>query len=274
MKLNINGKLIEIEDSVLTKALEDKKESIDITSDLIINTVKEDAELRANLTTGRDKTEHEIGRKELLKGLGLEEVNGAHKSTDSSIKAIQVFLKGNIDKAIKEANIEPGEKVTQLTKDLDAMRVNALAYETNITQLKSDNVADKNNFKKQTVLRSLIPDNVIDTELAMMALDSRVKIGFDDNGSMFGIGANGEPLKDSLMSNLPIEKVVTDFFTGMPALLKTPKGGAGGGDSSSGGAKQTTSEFIDEMREKKIYLNSTEFNTIKNERLESGALAV
>ena len=45
MKLNINGNIIEVEDSILTTAIEAKTESIEIKSALVIRTAEDETTL-------------------------------------------------------------------------------------------------------------------------------------------------------------------------------------------------------------------------------------
>ena len=90
MKLNINGREIEVADEELSKAIEEKKESLEIKSDLSIRTAEEETTFVENLKTGSNTAAYEIGRKNVLKGLGIE-VEGQHKSDEAAINAVNVY---------------------------------------------------------------------------------------------------------------------------------------------------------------------------------------
>ncbi len=273
MKLNINGKIIEVDNEALSKALEENKESIEVKSDLVVRTSEEDSQYRDNLKEEAVKPAYEIARKEILKEVGISK-EGAHKSSDSAAKAIHAFAKEAATKAVEEAGANPDKRVTELTNDLDVLKGKLTEKDTEYQTLQSKFDSEVQGFKKTSTVMPLISSKVTDPDLAMMAFNSKVKVGFDESGQMYGIGADGQPLKDDLRNNLPIEKVVNNFLDTIPALLKKPEGGAGGGDSHAGGAKQTLNEFIDEMKEKKIVPNSPEFNQEKNSRLETGSLEI
>ena len=116
MKININGNTVEIEDEVITKAIEEKTESIDIKSDtLVIRSTADEATFSENKRTEGIAVGAEIGRKEVIKGLGIEG-EGLHKSDEVSIKAIQDFSSGLVTKALEDAKIEPNAKIEEKDK--------------------------------------------------------------------------------------------------------------------------------------------------------------
>ena len=104
MKLNINGNIIEVEDSILTTAIEAKTESIEIKSALVIRTAEDETTFAANTRTEGIAVGAEVGRKEVLKGFGLEG-EGLHKNESSTIEAIKTFNTGLVDKALIDAKI-------------------------------------------------------------------------------------------------------------------------------------------------------------------------
>ena len=109
MKININGNLVEVSDDILHKAIEDKLDSIDITSeDLVIRTTEQQTLFETNLKKEVGDHKVEIGRKEVLAGLGIDyEGKGFHKDLNKSIEAINTFVGLSTTKALEDAKLAP-----------------------------------------------------------------------------------------------------------------------------------------------------------------------
>lgn len=274
MKLNINGQVIEVEDENLFKALEEKKESFEIKSeDLVLRTKDEDTTFSDNLRKEGIATGAEIGRKEVIKGIGIEG-EGLHKSDESAIEAINTFMTTRVTTALADAGKEPDKKIVELEGDILKLRETISTKDGELEKVNGDFTSFKKTETIKSKLSSLIPDNTVipkDKMLTLMSLD--IKADIDDNGNVFGVGANGEPIKDANRSLLPIKEVVSNFFSNNPDYLTGSTGGANGGDSTgSGGGKQTALEFHEEMMKAGNTPGSTVYQTEMTERVKAGTL--
>lgn len=276
MKLNINGKEIEVSDEELSKALEEKKESFELNSDFILRTSQEEDSFKENLRREGISTGAEIGRKEVIKGLGIDG-EGLHKSDESAINAIKSFNESNISNALKEANVEPDKKVAELQKDLSTLQKTIATQQSTIEEKESMFT----NFKKQTKTESEfinhIPENIaLPRQDVVTLMKANIKLDVDENGSIFGVGADGQPMKDSLLNTLPVKEVIGNFFNSNPHLLKGAQGGAGGGAGDSGGTggKQSLEAFTKEMNEAGHSINGPEFVAEMQVRMKAGLLDI
>lgn len=275
MKLNINGKFIEVSDEDLTKALEEKKESFDLTTDFIVRTTDENEKFVENTKKDGLTFGAEIGRKEILKKMGIES-EGAHRSDDSALASINALMKGNVDKALTDAKIEPNKKVDEMTKDLTTLRG---TIET-LTSDRNNAISSLNMFEKKQTIKSEIFDNLPENlafskKRIMGIINDELKFDTTESGFVFGIGVDGQPLKNpTTLEFLPIKDVMGGFFNENTDLLTKASGGAGGGDSSNAGGKQTIDEFIKEQGDAGVSPNSPKFTETMNERIKAGTLDV
>jgi len=146
MKLDINGKTFEVTDEILSKAIEDKTESIKIESDLIMRTPDEENTFVANTKKSGDSASFEIARKGVLKGLGID-VDGQHKSDESALTAINSFVQNKVEKALTDAKIEPDKQVLELKADKEGLIKNMGILQGQFDTFKTD--TKKNTAKPQ-----------------------------------------------------------------------------------------------------------------------------
>lgn len=274
IKINIAGKAFEIETETLTKAIEEKKEAIDLEGDYIIRTTEEEETFKTNLVSSGSKEAYEIARKNVLKNMGIE-VNGAHKSDESTLAAITSFMDVKVQDKLKESGKEPDEKVKALENDLALLK-------GTISTLQGEKEAitnDYTTFKKSSTIHStfskLIPENsIIPNDDMLTLLSTKIKADIDENGNVFAIGADGQPIKNNTTLQLkPLKEVVEGFFNENPQYLKGSTGGNGGGDSGGdSGTKQTIEQFMEEMQGKNISLNSPPFVNEMQKRIKEGKL--
>ena len=125
MKLNINGKQLEINSDELKSALESEEQSFEIQSDFVLRSKDEEETYTTNLRKEGTAIGAEIGRKELLKSLGIEG-EGLHKSDEKSLDSINSFISDKVNTELESANIEPNKKVEELSKDLETLRSSLL----------------------------------------------------------------------------------------------------------------------------------------------------
>jgi len=161
MKININGKVVEVDNATITEALEKKQEEIIITDvPYVIRTTDEDKQFQENLKKETMKSGTEIGRKEILKGLGIEK-DGIHKSDESTITALQEWSSGLVASKLEEAKIEPNKKVDELNKDLETLKGTIKTVQQEKEQVLNEYTTFKKSNIINTTLSSVIPDNIV-----------------------------------------------------------------------------------------------------------------
>lgn len=276
MKLNISGKSVEVADEDLKKAIEEKKETFDIKVDsLVVRTTDEDSAYKENVRKEAIATGAEIGRKNLIKSLGIEG-DGLHKSDETAIEAINKLMNGKVDSALKDAGKDPDKKLQEKEKDIETLRSTIAGLQSKNTELEGSFKSYKKSNIINQAMSSLIPDNVVIPKEDMLQLISgKIKAEVDDNGNIIAIGDDGQPVKDKTTLNpVPLKNVVADFFGKNPQYLKGSSGGGGGGDSKTDEGKQDLESFTKEMNEKNIRTNSAEFTAEMQVRLKAGTLKV
>ena len=163
MQLNINGNSVDIDLDAFNKAVEDNQDSFEIKSDDLVIRSTENQELyETNLKKEVGDYKVEIGRKEVLNGLGIEnEGKGYHKSIDKSLEAINNFVSTSTKSALEEAGKAPDGKIKELTADLETLRGNLSAKDLEIEAAKGEFNTYKKNQTISNVLSSNIPENTI-----------------------------------------------------------------------------------------------------------------
>lgn len=274
MKFNINGNEVEVDNEALSKAIEEKTETFELKmEDFSVKSKIDETKFNDNLKQEAQTAGIEIGRKNTLKGLGIE-VDGAHKDDTKTLAALNGFIDTRVASELEGAKIEPDKKVEELQKDKEQLVANITDVQGRFDLFKKESELKDQNQKRINTLSSLIPDNTLNTrEDTLTIMNAKLNTGFNENGVMFGVGEDGEPMKNpSNRELLPMSEVVTKFFDNNQSLLKGAKGGANGADSSGGGSKQTLVEFVEEMGKNNIPPNSPEFNATMTERQKSGLL--
>ena len=276
MKFNINGKEVEVPDAELTTALEAKQESFTMKMEgITLRDADEEITNKTNIENNIKSVGFEIGRKDLLKGLGIE-IEGAHKTNDSALAAINSFSEGKVSAALTDAKIEPDAKVAELMKDKEALQSTNLDWQTKYTSLeKAGVIKDQNQTKLDTFAKNVPKNSINSPEHTVTIMNSMIKTEFSDSGVMFGIGEDGQPMKDQNQNLLTMDKVIVNFFEKNNSLLTKASGGAGGGDSGGGaGGKQTLEDFTADMTKEGHSVNGPEFIKIMVERQKAGTLEV
>lgn len=275
MKFNINGKEIEVSNDDLKSALETERESLELKADFVIRTKEEDETYKNNLTESAQSVGIEIGRKNILKGLEIS-VDGAHKDDAKALEVVNSFINSKVENSLKEANINPDKKVTELSKDIEMLRNNLESK-----QGEYDNLFNEfNGYKKNQVINGTLKSILSEKETLLPAedmitlLSTKIKVDVNEQGQPFALGHDGLPFKNpTTLEQLPLKEVINTFFNDNPQYLKGVSGGAGGNDSkANAGNVQSVEDFITEMRDKNIYVNSPEFNAEKSKRVEAGVL--
>lgn len=279
MKLNINGNLVEVSDDILSKAIEAKTESIDVKTDgLVIRTKEEQETFETNLRTEVGNHKVEIGRKEVLSGLGIEiDGKGLHKTLDKSLEAIKGFVTTSTQTALTEAGKAPDGKIVELTKDLETLRGNLVAKDEELESSKGDFVKYKNQATVNSSLTSELGKfkDINNSSNSLLIFNSKVKTGLDENGIVRGYDAQGIVMKDANLNPLGIDSVVSQYYDNNPDSLVKTSGGAGGGDSSNTGGSATDWEaFVKRQTEAGNSPASDEFREAQARDVKSGALVL
>ena len=276
MKLDINGKIIELDKETVQKALEDENPVIELKKeDLIIRSKDEDSVFSENLRKEGIATGAEIGRKEVIKGIGIEG-EGLHKSDESAISAIKTWHESSVSTALKDAGQEPDKKLAEKDKDIRTLQTTVADLQEQKQSLESNFATYKKDITIQSTLSSLIPENAILPKNDMLKLmKDGLTLDIDENGHVYGIGSDGQPMKDpTTLALKPVKDVIKGYFDQNPQYLKKSDGGAGGGDSGGASGKQSMAEFITEMKEAGHTVNGAEFNNIMGERIKAGTLDI
>lgn len=254
MKFKVGDQEFEIKDSDLQKGLEDKVASMVLASDVIVRTKDQDNRFVENMKKDARIEGVEIAVKKTREELGLE-------FTGKSIKDLTAALS---EKAVKDAGLNPDEKVIKIGKKLsekeEALRValeRATEAEVRVKELNSSHKIEK-------ALDSFIPKNtLLPIEDIKTILKSRIAIRENEEGTLEALDQNGKVIMNQTTADsLPVKEVIEGFFRDNTHYLKDVEGGAGGKDSGSGaGGKQTVEEFIKSMGEKGIAINSPEYDS-------------
>ena len=187
MKVKIGDKTFEIDDEKILAEEGKLQEEITIESDgLVMRTKEEDDSFRENAKTEGMTAGTEIGRKEVLKGIGIE-VNGQHKSDASAIDAIKAWNSGIVDEKLKDADKEPDAKIMELEKDKGILQNRITELETQNTEI----TGKFDTFKKQQSIDAAIlgsmPDNLaIPKEGMLTIIKQKQNFDVDENGQVFG----------------------------------------------------------------------------------------
>lgn len=275
MQLNINGNTVDLDLEAFNKAIEDKAESFEIKSDdLVIRSTENQNLYEDNLKKEVGDYKVEIGRKEVLNALGLEtEGKGLHKNLDKSVSAINEFIGLSTKTALEEAGKAPDGKIKELTTDLETLRGNLLAKDSEIETAKGEFNTYKKNQTISNVLMNNIPENTILPKSDIMTIvKSQINLDIDDNGNSFGLGTDGQPIKDADRSVIGGENIVKSFFNNNPQYLKPVSGGAGGGDSTGEGGKIKFDDFVKQQAQAGNSPASAEFKAEASRLQSTGIL--
>jgi len=274
MKLNINGKQLEINSDELKSALESEEQSFEIQSDFVLRSKEEEETYTTNLRKEGTTIGAEIGRKELLKSLGIEG-EGLHKSDEKSLDSINSFIADKVNAELEGANIEPNKKVEELSKDLETLRSSLLEKDSLMKTVSDEFLNYKKNQTITSKVSDLIPENTVIPKKSIMKLMlDDIKLDVNENNAIYGLGEDGQPLKDEHLNLLGADKIISNYFDANPHYLKSPNGGAGGKDSGSGSSRQSLESFTKEMTDAGHSPNSESFNQIMTNRIKSGTLDV
>ena len=276
MKLNINGNTVDLDIEAFNKALEDKQESFDIKSeDLVIRSSESQALYEDNLKKEVGTHQHEISRKEILKGLGIDiEGKGVHNTLDKSLGAINEFIGDSTKNALAEAGEAPDGKIKELTTDLETLRSSLAAKDSEIESKTNEFLTFKNEISITNSLSKALStfDDINEPEDQALIFKTKQKIALDENGIPRGLNLDGTIMKDSNLNPLDLKQVATAYYDKNPQYLKPVSGGAGGSDSNGEGGKIKFDEFVKQQHQLGNTPASVEFKAEAARLNKEGAL--
>ncbi len=276
MKLNINGVIVEVDITNLSKAIEDKKESFDIKlDDIVLRTKDKQEAYENNIRSESQVVGEELGRKGVFKSLEIDiEGTGAYKTDDKSADALKKWSGDALAAGIKDAGVDPDKKLVAANEDIMALKESLLVANGSVKDWETKH----NTHVKQSGIRKDIVQSLANETLAFPTEDVvdlillRNKFDQDENGNTFQVGNDGNPMKDTDRNVLPLSSSMTTFFDANPTYRKGADGGAGGSDSGKGDKLQTFAQFGDEMTEKGHNLNGEVYRQEMADRQEAGTL--
>ncbi len=266
MKVVIAGKTIEIDDATLSKALEEKQDTISVDSDFVIRTPQENEDFVSNLKDQQIKIGKEIGIKDFKKHIGIE-VEG--KDYDKVAEAYK-------NKILSESNISLDDKEKQWKKDKQTLVSSNQDLASKLQQKEAELVSIDKRYKIAGMIRNNIPKNLAFPEDDMtLILTNRFDFDIQDDGKFVAKDkATGTILQDSATLNpTPIDKVLGGFFEQNQMYLKGVEGGAEGTDSNSSG-KTSIETYTKTLNEAGHATNSETFNAEMKKAIDAGTVSI
>lgn len=214
-----------------------------------------------NLKTTFQKQGADFQIKEMKEKLGL----------DFEGKTLDKFSEAFKSKVLKEASIEPDQKVKELNSDIEKLRANLLEKDTQIQNIETS-------YKKKETQRSikdqLLSKINIETSIpkddVLLILQSKYEIDLENDSLVFK--QNGEVVKNkTTLSPLGADEVMSQF---LPTYAKEATGGKGKGDDTGKFKAGTLEAFTSEMNQKGIKTGSQEFNKEMSKRISDKTLSV
>jgi hypothetical protein len=270
MKININGTEIEVQDDIVSQAIE-KKEAVKISNDKIMLFTSDDYNTRIE---NLKKDEYKKGRKEGVeiewketkRKLGIE-IEG--KNGDEILDAFRL-------KVLADAKVEPNQKIKDLEADKIKLQQNLTKLETEKTELSNQFAQKEKEGKINSLIFSSIPEKAVSETLTRNDIASV----FKGNGYQVDIvdekevvKANGEILKHgTTLEPLKLSDVMSKFVTEKGFLKQD--GGRGEGDKTKDGTPGTLEAFEKEMKEKNITMGSEAYAKEMGERIKNKTLKI
>lgn len=264
MKILIEGRELSVDDEVIAKAIEEKKDVTIENSEFVIRTKTEEDSFVNNIKAESKTVGIEMAVKEARNTLGLD-FQG--KTIDNLIEAVKA-------KTLTDAKIEPEAKVKELMKDVDTLKGTISTLTGEKEQIQSQFHSFKSDSVINTTLASIIPENsTLPKEDMILLLKSKMKFQVNDKNAIEILGQDGQVMKDkTTLDPMDVNVVVKSFFDDNPIYVKGTGGGAGGEDSSGAGGKKTVEQFIEEKAKLGVSHTSPAFQTELQELMKQGLI--
>lgn len=253
----------------------DEKVKVDLNEDLVIKTKAENETFVNNLKSESKLAGEEIAVK-TLKQANPDTLTFEGKSVEKLFNHLNTTLETAtttaVDKALKEAKIEPNQKIDGLNKDLDQLRNNLANKTTEFESLvQSNRVKDQTHDINTSILNKFSNEGTISKGDRLLIFNSRFTPKKNEDG-LTVFHKDGQVMKNNTtMSPLTIEEVMPDFDK---AFAKPNTGGGGGGDDTGGGKAGSFDAFEKEMEKAGKKTGSVEFNEEMSKRIHDKTLTI
>jgi len=266
MKFKINGKVVEIDNETITKAIEDEKEEVSIKNDdLSIRSKDEETKFIENLKKETGKASLEMAIKETRNDL---ELDFQGKTMENLIEALKAKHKTEFSKA-------PTEQLSQLESDLAQLKEKNKQLQSDYDTSTGEFDTYKKGLKRRSEIEKNLPDNMILPKEDMLSLiDNKIKTSVDENGRVVVMDDDGNVKKDDNLEPIQLSKAFEEFFTTNKQYIKAPEGGRGGGDSSTEINSKSIEAFDKRMDTKGVKRNSVDYNKELSAAQKDGSLVV
>jgi len=268
-QIEIGGNTIEVDNSVLTEAVEKGTAKID--TDLVIYKPDDFESYKTTLSNDeykKGKTAGEEMTVKILKQKAGIEVEG---------KDPEAFINTFKSSILEQAQIEPSKEIEQLKKDKESLQKNYSELESNFNTFKTDIQQKETRTKKDNQILSFLPDEGLKVNkkqaLNLMRLEG-YDIDYTEDG--LTIPKKGDEVQKDPKTLQPIKP--DDFFkTGLKelGLIEDKPGGTGrGGDDSTPPSAGSYESFVKEMADTDTPEGSIGFNQEMQKRIKSGTLKI
>lgn len=255
MKLILSGIEIDLNKEDLQKALQDDSNvTLDVDENIVIRSKEDDEKLVKNLREEAKSIGAEIGRKEILKGLGVEG-DGVHKDAEEAIKLVNKAVDTRVKAGIEESGAKPNEQIeaikAEFEKDKQTLLTRNQELESQVNLVKGEFESYKFGQVKKEIIMGAIPDNtILPKEDIFTLVSSKFNIENRDGKTVL-LNENGEVVKNSVLDPVDPKDAVKSFFdTEGTKYLSGASGGRSDKDSGSGSGKQSMDDFLKESIEK------------------------
>lgn len=264
--LEVIEKSLNLEQGSLQKAIDNEdKVKIEI-EELVIRTKEQDethqTNLRSELKTEFQTAGLEVAVKEARTEHGLE-FEG--KTVNNLLDAFKA-------KTLKDAEIEPNKRITELEGDITKVRENLTTSEQKYTDLSTSVEKGKSQAGINNSIMDAIKGETTISKTQMLTLfNSEFQTELNADGKI-EIKKNGEVLKHATDLTLKsIEDVMVEFSK---PFAKQVEGGAGGEDDPGNAKEGSLAAFRKEMKDKGINESSDAFKREMQSRVKAGTLKV
>lgn len=260
--LNRLAALAKVKPEDLEKALKDEKEvDLEITEGLQVFTTEELDQRDKNQKDEGIKVGKEIGIKDVRKAAGFED--GGPKDPAKLVQAIA-------EKSIKDANIKPDEKVTQLTEQVTLLQKTLGEKDAEVAKANGIAAGVALDRKILTAFPKNRASTLTDDEYLTLIKSSH---NFKEQDGAIITEKEGKPLRDPKTQNpLSITDAMTGLFNERKGWLSAgeekPAEGRGGKDSMPAGGFTKKSEVIKHYEDQGVSMNGQEGQQVVNKLAE------
>lgn len=187
-------------------------------------------------------------------------------------KTLDKLVDAYKEKIIKDANLNPDKRVSELEKDLGIMKNNYETTNEKLTKVESE-YKQKENLRtiRDAVVAEIPANTIIPKEDVLNIFFSKNKIELVDTGGII-FKKGDEVLKNPTTLNpLSIKEVMTEFIT---PYVKPPEGGGGGKDNPGLAKPGSFAAFSEEMVKAGNPEGSTKFNEEMSKRIKEKTLVM